>query len=154
MDFVASVVEQLRRQQQTDQTRVIMAGLIDTVQKTMSDPVPGVATWGAFLTAVHNPQKRTDMIDKLVADPDPTRRVLGLLIANSYPLDKQKQMLTKLLETEKEEMVRAYASGMLEVAKVAASQPTTAPATPTPGPVAAPVDPARNNLPGSEPAKP
>jgi tetratricopeptide (TPR) repeat protein len=155
MEFVAAEIETLQRQQVTDQTKIVVASFIETLQKTMSDPVPGVATWGTFLTAVHNPVKRPDMIDKLLADPDATRRVLGLLIANSYPPDKQKQMLARLLDSEKEEMVRAYAQGMLEIATITLTQPTTAPA----GGAAAtqPVDPARNNLPtpgGLEPAKP
>jgi hypothetical protein len=155
MEFVAAVVEQLRAQQATDQTKVVVASFVDTLSKAMSDPVPGVATWGTFLTAVHNSARREEMIVKLLADPEPTRRVIGLLIANSYPPARQKELVAKLLETEKEEMVRIYASGMAEVATIAMSQPTTAPSSGIP--TATPPDPARSNLPGAtglEPAKP
>lgn len=146
MEFVAAVIEQLRGQQQVAQGKVVIDSFVDVLQKTMSDPVAGVATWGTFLTAVHNPARRPDMIEKLLADPDASRRVLGLLIANSLPPAQQKDRLTKVLETEKAEMVRTYASGMLEVATITLSQPTTAPSA-TPAATQPAPDPARSNLP-------
>src|SRR5205823_7336042 len=92
-----------------------------------SDPDPAVATWSTFLTAIQNPPKRPAIIQTLITEPDPTRQMLGLLISNMQPIEQQKQWATTALAAKPHEMIKLYATGMLEMAEYAAAHPTTDP---------------------------
>jgi hypothetical protein len=63
------------------------------------------------------------MRDRLLADPEPTRRVIGLMAANGLPLQGQKAIVDKVLAEDKDEMVRMYATGMQEIAQMVAENP-------------------------------
>ena len=91
--------------------------------------MPYVATWSVFLTAIQDPNRRPAIVQTLVSDPDPNRKILGLLLVNSFPADEQKKIATAALAAapKDDEMVRLYASGMLEMVELATSRPTTAP---------------------------
>src|SRR5207237_10760206 len=81
----------------------------DMLVKSGDDPNPSVATWGAFLTTLYNPAKRQPVIEHFIADPDPARRVVGLLlVSNYYPLEQQKQLLSGLTKTEEDDLVKLY----------------------------------------------
>jgi hypothetical protein len=116
--------------QQNDQTKAIIAGLVDTLQKSANDNTPEVATWAVFLTAVQDPSKRPVIIKTLVSDPDPTRRLLGLLLGNALPADQQKQLASNVQAAVKDPAVQLYTKGMIELADIMASKPTTAPTAP------------------------
>jgi tetratricopeptide (TPR) repeat protein len=157
IEFLDAVIAPLRAQQQQNpnpQVAAAAASFTEVLAKSADNPVAGAATWGSYLAAGHDPAKRPAIMEKLLTDPAPTRRTLGLMIAGGLPPDAQRARIATLLQAEKEPMVRLYADAMLEVLKIAAQQPTTAPAAPP-----APVDPALNNLPaglpgGIEPGKP
>jgi tetratricopeptide (TPR) repeat protein len=147
MELIAGEASQFRSvPEQTDQTRAIVIALLDTLQKSTSDPDPAVATWSTFLTAVQNPPKRQAIIQALLTEPDPTRQMLGLLIANLQTPEQQKQWATTALAANSNDMVKLYANGMIEMVELLARQPTTAPAdaggapaTGTPTPLVNPV---------------
>jgi hypothetical protein len=142
LELVAAVLESLRAQKdQTDQIKALTASFADALFKAANDPNPAVATWASFLCAAHDPARIAAMRDRLLADPEPTRRVIGLMTANALPLEAQKKVIQNVLDTDKDEMVRMYATGMQEIARMISEQPaattqsTTAPApggTPTP----------------------
>ena len=90
-----------------------------------------MATWAVFLTAVQDPSKRPVVIKTLVSDPDPTRRVLGLLLGNALPADQQKQLASNVQAAVQDPAVQLYTKGMIELADIMASKPTTAPTAPT-----------------------
>ena len=130
MELIVAETEQLRAMKEpTDQTRNLVNVFVEAIQSRAGDADPVVSTWATFLAAVQSPAKRGAVIQQLVTDAEPTRRVLGMLIANSLPLEQQKQLTAKVLETEKNETVRLYATGMSELAKLMAERPTTAPTT-------------------------
>ena len=84
------------------------------------------------------------MIEHFIADPDPARRVVGLLlVSNYYPLEQQKQVLSNLMKTEKDDLVKLYATALGDIHKlVAAAAASTQPSTPNlllPGDAAPPV---------------
>jgi tetratricopeptide (TPR) repeat protein len=135
MEVMSAEVVQLRKMpEQTDQSKALTNFFVDTVQKSANDPAPPVATWGTFLTAVQDPGKRPAIIQTLITEPDPTRQILGLLLVNSLPADEQKRIATAALASKEDEMIKLYATGMLDMVEIAASRPTTAPsATIIPG---------------------
>ena len=55
----------------------------------------------------------------------------GLMTANALPLDAQKKIVQNVLASDKDEMVRLYATGMQEIAQMISEQPagTTQPST-------------------------
>jgi len=78
------------------------------------------------------------VIEHFIADPDPARRVVGLLlVSNYYPLEQQKQLLSQLMKTEKDDLVKLYGSALGDihrlVAAAAASTQPTAPSLLLPG---------------------
>lgn len=148
LELMAAELEQLRNQPDTDENKLLITSFLEILQRATEDTNQNVATWATFLNAVHHPDKRAALMEKLRTDPDPVRRLLSLLIGNSLPPDQQKTMLTQLLASEKDEMVRLYASAMLDIAQVMIANPTTAPATrpanaPSPSGLIPPLEPAR-----------
>jgi hypothetical protein len=145
LELIAAILESLRAQKdQTDQIKALTTSFAEALFKGANDPNPAVATWGSFLCAAHDPAKIAVMRDRLLADPEPTRRVIGLMTANALPLEAQKKVIQNVLASDKDEMVRLYATGMQEIAQMLSEQPaattqsTTAPgpagrATPPPG---------------------
>jgi tetratricopeptide (TPR) repeat protein len=132
LELIAAVLESLRAQKdQTDQIRALTTSFADALFKGASDANPVVATWGSFLCAAHDPARIAVMRDRLLADPEPTRRVIGLMTANALPLEPQKKVIQSVLSTDQSEMVRLYATGMQEIAQMLSEQPagTTRPAT-------------------------
>jgi hypothetical protein len=74
------------------------------------------------------------MRDRLLGDPEPTRRVIGLMTANALPLEAQKKVIQNVLDSDKDEMVRMYAAGMQEIARMLSEQPAaTTQSTTAPG---------------------
>ena len=69
-------------------------------------------------------------MDKLLKDKDPVRRVLGMMIGASLPLDRQKEVLTQALSQEKEEMVKLYGSAALEMVEIMSKAPQPVPVPP------------------------
>jgi hypothetical protein len=139
LEMLGAELEQFRAQPESDQRNVIITTLSEILKKTMDDPIEAVATWGSFITAARIPDKWTEVMTKFESDPDPYRRLLGLrLAAGSLKPDEQKQMLNKMMEKEKDEMVKLYITGMLDQLRWNAENPTTAPsgsgATPTTAP--------------------
>lgn len=129
LEMLGAELEQFRAQPESEQRNVIITTLDEILKKTMDDPIEAVGTWGSFITAFHNPDKWTEVMTKFKADPDPLRRLLALRIAASLKPDEQKQMLNKMMESEKEEMVKLYITGMLDELRWRAENPTTAPTT-------------------------
>jgi tetratricopeptide (TPR) repeat protein len=136
LDLMAALMETLRAQKETDQIKALISSLGEALVRAAADPNPVVATWGSFLSAAHDPTKIAGMRDRLLEDPEPTRRLIGLMTANVLPMEPQKQIVERLLAAEKEGMVRLYATGMQEILQIAAeqrptTQPTTAPVLPS-----------------------
>lgn len=132
MELVSAEAAALRAAQEpTDQTKAAANALIETVTKSANDPVPTVATWSVFLTAVQDPNRRPAIVQTLVTEPDQTRRILGLLLVNSFPAEEQKKIATATLAAaaKDDDMVKLYANGMLEMVELAASRPATAPSS-------------------------
>jgi tetratricopeptide (TPR) repeat protein len=124
LELIAAVLESLRQQKpQTDQVKALANSFAEALVRGANDSDAVVATWGSFLTAAHDPSKLAPMRDRLLADPEPTRRVIGLMAANALPLDAQKPIVEKVLAEDKDEMVRMYATGMQEIARLVAEQP-------------------------------
>jgi hypothetical protein len=113
-------------------TQTFINALGEMLVKSIDDPNPSVATWGAFLTTLYNPAKRQPVIEHFIADPDPARRVVGLLlVSNYYPLEQQKQVLNGLMTAEKDDLVKLYASALSDIHKlVAAAAASTQPTNP------------------------
>lgn len=126
LELLGSLVEWLKTPQQAANPQAAQAAatLLDTLEKSIADPSPGVSTWGGFLTAVHKADKRRPIMEKMLEDPDPKRRVLGLMIGNALERKEQRQLLEKFIAAEKDESVRAYAKGMLDLWEAATTQPT------------------------------
>lgn len=149
LELVAALVSQLRPQAaENEQAKTLVNGFSEAINKSVNDPVHGVATWGAFLVAVQVPAREPQVRQAFLKESDPTRRLLGLLMSNAVAPDEQKALLTKVLAQEKHEMVRTYASAMLEIAEVALAQKASTPenpggggggAGPTTAPTTAPV---------------
>jgi hypothetical protein len=138
IELIAAEANQFRNApEQNDQVKALVAGFVETLQKGANDATPEVATWAVFLTAVQDPSKRPAVIKTLTSDPDPTRRVLGLLLANALPPDQQKQIASNVQAAVQDPAVKLYTQGMIELADLMASQPATAP-SPTPEGGAAP----------------
>jgi hypothetical protein len=112
--------------------QALISAFGEMLVKSGDDPNPSVATWGAFLTTLYNPAKRQPVIERFIADPDPARRVVGLLlVSNYYPLEQQKQLLDSLKKTEKDDLVKLYASALGDIHKlVAAAAASTQPTAP------------------------
>jgi hypothetical protein len=106
---------------------------VETLQKSANDATPEVATWAVFLTAVQDPSRRPAVIKTLTSDPDPTRRILGLLLANALPADQQKAVASNVQAAVQDPAVKLYTQGMIELADLIASRPATAPSTPAGG---------------------
>ena len=139
LELIAAVLESLRAQKdQTDQIRALTTSFADALFKGANDSNPFVATWASFLCAAHDPARIAVMRDRLLADPEPTRRVVGLMTTNALPLDAQKKIVQNVLASDKDEMVRLYATGMQEIAQMISeqpagtTQPSTSPAVPAP----------------------
>jgi hypothetical protein len=151
LELIAAVLESLRQQKpQTDQVKALANSFAEALVRGANDSDAVVATWGSFLTAAHDPSKLAPMRDRLLADPEPTRRVIGLMAANALPLDAQKPIVEKVLAEDKDEMVRMYATGMQEIARLVAEQPpATQPAPAGPGaPAGAIPQPGTSPIPG------
>jgi hypothetical protein len=133
LEMVSVQVEQLKSQPPAQQTDVLIKGFIQNVVKAASDEaVPAAASWAQFLIAARDAEARPAAVGRMVADPDPTRRVMGLLIAHALPPDQQKALLKKV-EGDADEMVKTYAAGMSELSQYATTRPTTTqPATTLP----------------------
>jgi tetratricopeptide (TPR) repeat protein len=112
LDLIAALIETLRTQKESDQTKALITSLGEALVRGANDPSPVVATWGSFLCAAHDPTKIAAMRDRLLDDPEPSRRLIGLMTANALPLEPQKKMVEKVLASEKDEVVRLYAVGM------------------------------------------
>jgi tetratricopeptide (TPR) repeat protein len=137
LELMSAQVEQLRPQQAANpQAKVLVDSFLEAVRRAGEDKTsPASATWGMFLTAFHDEPRRAEMVEKLTADPDPTRRVVGLLIAHALPPERQRELL-KAVQADPDEIIKTYTGGMAEIAKfVTAKAPTTAPA---PAPLLAP----------------
>ncbi|HEY7116397.1 MAG TPA: hypothetical protein VH475_07420 [Tepidisphaeraceae bacterium] len=145
LELMAAEVEQLRTQQQQQQNNpqqaaqinILITSFLEAMNKAASDPSPAVATWGSFLAAAHDQTKVVPMRDRLLADADPTRRLIGMMIAGAMPLDDQKKLVANILKDDKDPMVHLYAAGMNEIAQIAAQQPATT--MPTTAPTVAPI---------------
>jgi hypothetical protein len=159
LELIAAVLESLRQQkQQADPIKSAIASFGEALARGANDSDPVVATWGSFLTAAHDVSKLPQMRDRLLSDPEPTRRVIGLMAANGMPLEAQKAIVDKVLAEDKDEMVRMYATGMQEIAQMIAERPaTTQPAssgggTPATGPAGGaarpPTSPGAGPIPG------
>ncbi|MEZ0267254.1 MAG: tetratricopeptide repeat protein [Phycisphaerae bacterium] len=144
LDLVVALVSQLRAAQQQGQPnqqnmQQIANAFVDLLEQKAADPTPGVATWATFLTAVNAPTKGVEMMGKLLADPAPERRILGVLIAGGLPPAEHQALMKKVIAEDRSEAVKEYASASLEIAeaiaKGRAEQPKPAPA---PGTGAAP----------------
>jgi tetratricopeptide (TPR) repeat protein len=132
-ELIAAVLESLRAQKdQTDQIKALTTSFADALFKGANDPNPVAATWASFLCAAHDPARIAAMRDRLLADPEPTRRVIGLMTANALPLEAQKKLIQNVLSSEKDEMVRLYATGMQEIAQMISEQPATTQSTTAP----------------------
>jgi tetratricopeptide (TPR) repeat protein len=128
VELISAEVTQLRSlPDQTDQTKALVTGFVDTLQKSANDSTPAVATWSIFLTAIQDPNRRPAIIKALVSEPDPSRQVLGLLLANALPTEQQKQLALNAQAASKDESVQLYAQGMIDLAEMIAAHPTTAP---------------------------
>jgi tetratricopeptide (TPR) repeat protein len=139
LDLIAAELESLRQQKESDQVKALITSFAEALSRGASDPDPVVATWGSFLTAAHDASKLARMRDRLLGDPEPTRRVIGLMASNGLPLEGQKAIVEKVLAEDKDEMVRMYATGMREIAQMVADQPAaTQPAPSAPGSTNAP----------------
>lgn len=158
LELIAAILESLRQQkQQTEPMKAAVTSFGEALARGASDSDAVVATWGSFLTAAHDPAKLPQMRDRLLADPEPTRRVIGLMAANGLPLPAQKAIVDKVLAEDKDEMVRMYATGMQEIAQMVAENPAaTQPAAPAGAPAGAgtgpgtPPKPAANPIPGGD----
>jgi tetratricopeptide (TPR) repeat protein len=138
MELVSVEASQFRNASEpTDQTKATANALFEMLTKSANDPAPPVATWSIFLTAVQDPGRRPAIVQTLVTEPDPTRKILGLLLVNSFPTEEQKKIASAALAAaaKDDDIVKLYASGMLEIVELAASRPTTGPA---PGNITAP----------------
>jgi hypothetical protein len=149
LELIAALLEVMRTQKETDQTRALVTSFAEALFKSAGDPNPAAATWASFLTAAHDASKLTAVRDRLLDDPEPTRRLIGLMTANALPLEAQKALVDKVMASEKDEMVRLYGAGVQEIAQMvaerpASTQPATAPAGTAPGarPAGAPTRPA------------
>jgi len=157
LDLLVAVVAQLRSQPDQEKFKPIAAAFVELLEKKTADPVPGVSTWAHFLTAVNAPQRASEMMNKLLASPEPQRKLLGMLIATGLPVEPQKQLFTKLVAEDKTDVVQLYGTAALEIAdiiaKARAEQTPGTGTTPTPAPLPAPAPrPAPEG--GEAPAKP
>jgi hypothetical protein len=143
LEMMSVQVEQIRAQPPGPQSDVLIKGFLQNIGKAANDDaMPAVATWAQFLIAARDAAVRPAAVAKMVADPDPTRRVMGLLIAHALPPEQQKALL-KQVANDAEEMVRTYATGMTELVQFASNRPparapssATLPTIPPPGTVA------------------
>ncbi len=150
LDLVVAVITQMRAQVQAGaaqaQVTAIVNAFVEILEKKTADPVAGVSTWAQFLTAYQSAARAPAMMERLLTDKDPSRRLLGIMITASLPPEAQKAKLKAILEQDKEEMIQLYGSASLEIAEVVSK------ATPaTPAPVVAPGAGA-GEVPGGAPA--
>jgi tetratricopeptide (TPR) repeat protein len=139
LELMGSEIEQIAAQEKSDQGTLLITSFNEILQKTTDDLTQSVGTWGIFQVALHNPARREAAVQRLKSDPDPLRRILALYVASQiYPPEQQKAVASKMLETEKDAMVKMYASGMLELSKLMLALPTTAPSGNGPKPTTAP----------------
>jgi hypothetical protein len=146
LELMAAELQQLNTQPESDQRNLLITTLTEFLKKTNDDQIQPVATWGTFLTAFHSPDKSKEIIDRYKTDPDPLRRLLAVRIATVFlKPDEQKKMIEKMLETEKDESVKLFANGTLDVLRWQTENPTTAPSgggsRPTTAPASAPTAP-------------
>jgi hypothetical protein len=132
LELMGVLAESIRQNQPGNQQMMALANaLLEAIDRSRQDPISGVGTWAAFLTAVHSPPRRQAAMESLLKAELPERRLLGLLIANSLPVAQRKEMTARIVAEDKDASVRMYAQGMLELAEVeavAATRPTSGPA--------------------------
>lgn len=127
LELLSSLASWLNTPQQASnpQAGQVAKQLLQVLEKSMADPSPGVSTWGAFLTAVHKSDSRKPVMEKMLSDEDPKRRLLGLMIATGLEKKEQRALLEKVIANDTSESVKAYARGMMDLAEAApATQPT------------------------------
>jgi hypothetical protein len=137
LELMSSLIDQLKPQAADPQVGVLLTSFLEAMNRCASDTAdPAVASWGSFLVAVQDPNRRGEMITKLTADPDPTRRVLGLMVGQGLPPEPKKAMLAKAM-ADPDEIIRTYATGMAELPRYETAPPATQPTAPAPPPATA-----------------
>ncbi|HET6251320.1 MAG TPA: hypothetical protein VFE47_26790 [Tepidisphaeraceae bacterium] len=127
LELLAAYYNQYIQPQATDNEMTFAQQFLNFIDKSRSDPAPGVKLWSSYTYAVlttGNEERRalSDMLESTSWES----RLLALYASQNLPVDTIRQIATKAT-TDKDPLVKAYATGLLELLKDVTTRPTTLP---------------------------
>jgi tetratricopeptide (TPR) repeat protein len=128
MHLLTTYASAFRRSEEADRLAAQAAEFAQRVERMSFDDVPGVAAWGAYLTAaLASPAQRPARIEEMLKSPHWQQRALAIAATYTLPPEASEPLLKKIAETEQDEGLKRLAE--LSIEAVTATTQPAAPAT-------------------------
>jgi tetratricopeptide (TPR) repeat protein len=125
VELFATYAQLLRNQQNaTEAQKAAAEKLVQAIQPLTTDPSPAVRTWVRYMmVTLATPEKRPELIEQMLHDPQWEMRVTGLAAATILPPDQQVKLIDPI-QKDADPIVSKLAKGIVSRTKA-----TTRPAT-------------------------